>query len=225
MLNNTISSSSSNNTLIFGWQTRTKFSMEADSGVVTAASSASEGPSLEGVSLDEKEWGKTSQLNELSTLQKRLTGLKRLGPVKVARQKVDNALPKGPKKLVVRKSMAVTMPHAKGARPAHNSGLLSKSNESSAVTQNAFGVRMKQLKSVPNRKTSKAVDPAACEYHINERAISHYVFLFVSATFRKIFAYLNLVFLQVSLASVRLFPSISFSFKLHNSKFYLSCST
>ena len=131
--------------------------METDSGVVTAASSTSESHSLENMNVNQKDSDKKLQLNALSSLQKRITGLKSLEPLSGTKQKTENELPKGPKKLVVRKSMAITT-HVKSLQPIHNSAFLTKDNSASNVGKNAFGVRMKPLGSVPNRKISKAVD-------------------------------------------------------------------
>jgi len=156
-LNNTISSSSSsNNTLIFGWQ-RSKFSLDADSGVATAASSASESHSSEDVAADLKELDKKLQLNELNTLQRRLSRFRSQGSVNVGKHKMEEEVPKGPKKLVVRKSMAAST-NTKSLNSIHNSAAFSQNDEMPNTKRNAFGVRMKPLKSMPNRKKSKAVD-------------------------------------------------------------------
>ena len=131
--------------------------METDSGVVTAASSSSESNSLENMNVNQKDSDRILQANALSSLQKRITGLKNLEPLPGVKQKTENELPKGPKKLVVRKSMALTT-HVKGLQPFHNSTLLTKDTSASTAARNAFGARMKPLGLVQNRKKSKAAD-------------------------------------------------------------------
>ena len=131
--------------------------MEADSGVATAASSASESHSSENVAVDLKELDKKLQLNELNTLQRRLSRFRSQGSVNVGKHKMEEEVPKGPKKLVVRKSMAAST-NTKSLNSIHNSAALSQNDEMPNTKRNAFGVRMKPLKSMPNRKKSKAVD-------------------------------------------------------------------
>ena len=131
--------------------------METDSGVVTAASSASDSNSFESAATIEKNPSQKS-LNELSSLHKRVIGYDNLGPFKATKQWTESELPHVPKKLVVRKSMAVTNHVKNDFRSMHNSSLLSKNDDVSKATKNAFGVRMKPLKSIGARKNSNALD-------------------------------------------------------------------
>ena len=133
--------------------------METDSGVVTAGSSASENRSLENGNANEKIANRALQLSELNNLQKRITGYDTLGPLRVSKQKAESELPKAPKKLVIRKSMALST-NVKDMKSIHNSGLLSRNNQSSTNTKNAFGVRTKPLKSIAYRKKSTAIETA-----------------------------------------------------------------
>ncbi|XP_065062799.1 uncharacterized protein LOC135689488 isoform X1 [Rhopilema esculentum] len=131
-----------------------------DSGFVTAVSSASENQTFEknDVTNTDRESSRPSNLSDLNHLRKRLTGYEELKSVRSPRQTLEAEAHKGPKKLVVRRSMSIT-PNTNDIKSIHNSALLPNVDSTSPVANNAFGVRKKQpLKPVGYRKKISSVD-------------------------------------------------------------------
>ena len=139
---------------------KTLASSEYDSGFVTAVSSASENQTFEknDVTNTDRESSRPSNLTDLNHLRKRLTGYEELKSVRSPKQTLEADAHKGPKKLVVRRSMSIT-PNTNDIKSIHNSALLPNVNSTSPVANNAFGVRKKQpLKPVGYRKKISSVD-------------------------------------------------------------------